>query len=92
LNTVEADRIEEWVEENPIRQWRKRTGRRQIDVAEETGTAVSQVAAWERATYFPSFSKLRDIAGLMGRDPAKLEHAFRLWYERRPKKGSTDGE
>ena len=80
------DRRARWKSDNPIAVWRQRVGLTQQSLAEQIGTSVSKVSGWETGDIFPSWTSIERLARRMGRDPARLEFAMRVWDLRRPER------
>jgi transcriptional regulator with XRE-family HTH domain len=76
------DRALEWVEENPLRRWRKREGMSMMRAAAMIGVGMSTVQLWEQGAHLP---KTYDaIADVLGVKPTTLARAWREWYNDRP--------
>lgn len=81
------DKIRAWVEENPLRVWRKKNDLAMMDVASGTGMAFSTIQQHEMGGYFPNDESLEKLAAAMDISVATLTRKWRSWYDRRPTLG-----
>ena len=85
------DHVAEWIEANPLRQWRKERelSFRKLDrlIADEGLTPVPAIASlcmWEQGRVIPNERNLCNIAAIMGEDPMALASEWAAWYDRKP--------
>lgn len=81
------DKIRAWVEENPLRVWRKKNGLAMMDVASGTGLAFSSIQQHEQGGYFPNEESMDTYAAAMDIASANLHRKWKAWYDRRPTLG-----
>lgn len=56
----------EWIDNNPIRRWRKANGVSVHQFAAEVGVSTTAVSSWERGAFLPQTDSLIKIARLLG--------------------------
>lgn len=78
-------RTRNWMEENPLRRWRKRNELSMMDAAATLGVGLSSVQNWEQGAYQPNEESMPKLADLLGVKPETLTRQWREWYRDRPR-------
>lgn len=75
--------VRAWVEQNPLRRWRKARGETLMGTAARLGVSMLTVQLWENGGMQPSEENLAKLAALL-QNP-KLSQAWDSWLSQRPK-------
>lgn len=75
--------INEWVERNPLRIWRKHNNMSHQDTAMQLGVSWLSVSFWEKGATKPNADNMPLISYLIGVN--NLKELWAEWYESRPK-------
>ena len=73
-----------WRDACPLKAWRVRTGKSRMFVAIDVGVSIGIVNEWEAGRCWPKWDNFVLMAQMMGRDPVRLETAFREWWIQDP--------
>ena len=76
-------RTEDWIEQNPIRQWMKKNGVSFEVVAAMTGTSIITIRHWITGRR-PSAPNLPIIASTLGLSPTEFTSRWNRWAETKP--------
>jgi transcriptional regulator with XRE-family HTH domain len=76
--------METWINDNPLRIWRKANNLTETDAAVLMGSSVGSVRNWERGAVRPRALHMANIARAMGARQSALERDWSSWYGRRP--------
>jgi transcriptional regulator with XRE-family HTH domain len=71
---------DDWVEQNPLRRWRKGAGLSIMRAAVTLEVTVTTIQSWERGAVTPSHENFERIADTTGTNEA----AWTRWSNRRP--------
>ncbi len=82
-----AEAHEAWVEQNPLRKWRKKAGLTQCAVACAIGRSTQGVRNHEYGSYFPTPESVEAIAKLMEVTAVTLQRRWDRWMKGRPRVG-----
>lgn len=74
----------QWVEENPLRAFRRTKRRPGKHVAIELGTTATSMQNWEFGLVRPNPVNMAKIAAYMGESQVDLESAWTLWMRDKP--------
>lgn len=75
--------LEDWIEANPLRRWRKERGMSQGDVARALPMALMTVSNWELGVTRPKATSLEKIGAMIGE--SKIKQIWSDWLARMPK-------
>lgn len=81
-NTQRA--IRAWIEENPLRRWRRETNTTIMQAAVRMGVTITTIQKWEFGGMRPGPENLARMAGAMGQQEEALADAWDSWLSRRP--------
>lgn len=70
------DAIKEWIEENPLRKYRKEQGLAIMTMASLLGVGMSTIQTWESGAHMPRPESFAAIARVTG-----MENVRELWDE-----------
>lgn len=73
-----------WIEQNPLRAWRKREGFQAAAVAGMASSTPNSMKNWERGHVRPCAAKMAKLAELMGTRQITLEGQWTDWENARP--------
>lgn len=77
--------LADWVDENPLREWRYAHRKRTLNLIEATLNVRRQtIYNWEHGSHHPSDENLKALASLMGVRFRDLRRQWRQWEQRRP--------
>lgn len=78
MPTATADEtFAEWQERNPLRIWRKNSGRTMAEIAVEVGVSITALQKWESGTSTPNSANMKKL-GQLTSDSA-IEFRWRDW-------------
>ena len=72
-----------WIEDNPLRKYRKKNNVSMMRAASMIGVGMSSVQAWEQGAHQPtraSFELLAKVSGI-----ENIERQWELWLKKKPK-------
>jgi transcriptional regulator with XRE-family HTH domain len=82
--TTFKDDLQQWVEKNPLRVWRKKQGLSASDAALALDLNYSSFQPWERGSYRPMEESMQKMADAMGIKLSTLDKKWSDWYAKRP--------
>lgn len=76
-----------WLNDNPLRAWRKRTKPKVtlLVVSFECACSIQSVINWENGSTLPRMASMEALARLMGTTRPHLDEAWARWNAARPK-------
>lgn len=83
-------RFHEWIELNPLRQWRKKQGISVNEAALRFEVSRTTVANWEAGVTYPSFESMAVIE--METDGVATPVNWVAWKIKRPERRKRDGK
>lgn len=76
-------REQEWLQKNPLRQWRIKNELYLKDIAAVVKVNFSTIFRWETGMAMPKEEQIRALSVFMKND--NLQKEFQKWFEKRPK-------
>lgn len=82
---LDARRAEmnEWIERNPLRRWRKSAAMPLAEVSSRLGVGITAIKYWEWGTSRPIPENMQRIGRLIGA-VASVDARWTRWYNQRP--------
>lgn len=77
-----------WIENNPLRVWRKARELTQNDVALMIGVGYHMVHSWEAGASIPNDAQMTLIAGAINEKQPELERVWTEWKNEMPVYGT----
>ena len=73
--------LEQWIDKNPLRRWRVRSGLEWAEVTAQLGVGTTAVKYWEWGATRPSPDNMQRISDVIGID---ADRAWTRWLNARP--------
>jgi len=80
---MEIAELTAWLEQNPLRKFRKKNKLGLMEIAGLLGVGVSTVQTWEKGVTVPKSEKFKMLANLL--NAPDIEETWFKWLENKPK-------